>query len=257
MERLKIPTWIVLALIFATNAYSAISIAPVSTNVNDGSGNALTSTGNALDVNVKTSTALTLGAGSAIVGKFGIDQTTPGTTNLVQVGGSLPAGSNLLGKLGIDQTTPGTTNAVSLAHVGSTAVATGNGVAGAGVQRVTIASDNSAISVTSAPSFKTRADIYTTTANGTTVDASLAPQKYFSLGCKATGAVTSWTVVLEGSLDNANFTTILTHSNVTPADGQIISSGTTASPMLYFRTRATAVTLGSGTNVICTLVGQG
>lgn len=29
-------------------------------------------------------------AGSAIVGKVGIDQTTPGTTNLVQVGGSLP-----------------------------------------------------------------------------------------------------------------------------------------------------------------------
>lgn len=47
----------------------------------------------------------------------------------------------------IDQTTPGTTNAVSTSHIGSTAVATGNGVVGAGVQRVAIASDNTAIPV--------------------------------------------------------------------------------------------------------------
>ncbi len=59
----------------------------------------------------------------------------------------LSAGSNLVGKVGLDQTTPGTTNAVSLAHIGSTAIASGNGVVGAGVQRVAIASDNTAFSV--------------------------------------------------------------------------------------------------------------
>lgn len=69
----------------------------------------------------------------------------PGST--VSIGASLPAGSNVIGKAGIDQTTPGTTNAVSLSHLGSTAIATGNGVAGAGVQRVTIASDQTAFSV--------------------------------------------------------------------------------------------------------------
>lgn len=53
-----------------------------------------------------------LGAGSAIVGKVGIDQTTPGTTNGVQVNAALPAGTNLIGKTGIDQTTDGTTNGV-------------------------------------------------------------------------------------------------------------------------------------------------
>lgn len=47
----------------------------------------------------------------------------------------------------IDQTTPGTTNAVSLAQIGSTTTATGNGVVSAGVQRVAIASDNTAFSV--------------------------------------------------------------------------------------------------------------
>jgi hypothetical protein len=85
-----------------------------------------------------------LPAGSAIIGKVGIDQTTPGTTNAVSatnfpatvsvgtgaqgassprvtvatdtatVAGSatLPAGTNLIGKAGIDQTTNGTTNGV-------------------------------------------------------------------------------------------------------------------------------------------------
>lgn len=56
----------------------------------------------------------TLQAGSAIAGKFGIDQTTPGTTNGVQVNAALPAGANVIGKTSIDQTTPGTTNLVAL-----------------------------------------------------------------------------------------------------------------------------------------------
>lgn len=64
----------------------------------------------------------------------------------VTVNAALPAGTNLLGKVGIDQTTPGTTNAISFSTIGSTAVSTGNGTTGGGSQRVTIASDNSAVS---------------------------------------------------------------------------------------------------------------
>lgn len=72
-----------------------------------------------------------LTAGSAIIGKVGIDQTTPGTTNGVQVNAALPAGGNtignvglvagsaLVGKVGIDQTTPGTTNAVQISGPGT------------------------------------------------------------------------------------------------------------------------------------------
>jgi hypothetical protein len=55
-----------------------------------------------------------LNAGANIVGKVGIDQTTPGTTNGVQVNAALPAGANVVGKVGIDQTTPGTTNGVQV-----------------------------------------------------------------------------------------------------------------------------------------------
>lgn len=94
-----------------------------------------------------------LPAGAAIVGQFGIDQTTPGTTNGVQVNAALPAGANtignvglvagaaLVGKVGIDQTTPGTTDHVS-PIAGQNGVAGGSGVVGATVQRVTVATDD-------------------------------------------------------------------------------------------------------------------
>lgn len=41
----------------------------------------------------------TLGEGTAIVGKFGIDQTTPGTTNGVQLVAPIPAGTNTIGSV--------------------------------------------------------------------------------------------------------------------------------------------------------------
>lgn len=51
----------------------------------------------------------------------------------------LVAGSAIIGKVGVDQTTPGTTNGVALTQIGSTTTATGNGTAvGAGVQRVAL-----------------------------------------------------------------------------------------------------------------------
>jgi len=74
-----------------------------------------------------------IGASSNVIGKVGIDQTTPGTTNLVQIGGSLPAFA--------------ATPAFNQSQVNGVTISTGNGVAGTGVQRVTIASDNTAFSV--------------------------------------------------------------------------------------------------------------
>lgn len=63
---------------------------------------------------------------------------------------ALPAGTNVIGKVSIDQTTPGTTNLVALAanqsvnvaQINGVATTMGNGVSGTGVQRVTIASDS-------------------------------------------------------------------------------------------------------------------
>jgi len=55
---------------------------------------------------------------------------------------SIPAGTNLMGKVGIDQTTPGTTNRVDIGTVNGQAPAFGTGVRGGTVQRVTVATDD-------------------------------------------------------------------------------------------------------------------
>lgn len=55
---------------------------------------ALTNTGNALDVNIKTD-GVALAAGSALIGKVGVDQTTPGTTDSVSVATAQGAGATI------------------------------------------------------------------------------------------------------------------------------------------------------------------
>jgi hypothetical protein len=59
--------------------------------------------------------------------------------------GSIPAGSAIIGKVGIDQTTPGTTNGVALVGVNGATALAGNGNTGTGSARITIATDNSAL----------------------------------------------------------------------------------------------------------------
>lgn len=118
----------------------------------DFSGNLRTSVPGGVSV---TGGSVGLLAGAAIVGKVGVDQTTPGTTNGVQtLTGSTtavtslpaipagtnvighvitdtgsttavsslpatPAGSNIIGNVRIDQTTPGTTNGVTVVPTAS------------------------------------------------------------------------------------------------------------------------------------------
>lgn len=75
---------------------------------------------------VSTTVSSALPAGSNIVGKIGIDQTTPGTTNGVQVNAALPAGSNLIGQV----TTPQNIRVTSAQTVTAALYATGNAVGG-------------------------------------------------------------------------------------------------------------------------------
>jgi len=121
-----------------------------------------------------------LTAGTNIIGKVSIDQTTPGTTNGVQVNAPLPAGSNTIGAVtqasgpwtvtgsgtagtaatgvvtiqGIASMTPvkvdpsGGTGSVNVAQFGGSNVVTGTGTSGAGIPRVTVSSDSSLASVT-------------------------------------------------------------------------------------------------------------
>lgn len=58
---------------------------------------------------------------------------------------ALVAGSAIIGKVGIDQTTVGTTNGVALAQIGAVTVATGAGATSTGTQRVGVAQDTTTI----------------------------------------------------------------------------------------------------------------
>lgn len=101
-----------------------------------------------------------------------------------------------------------------------------------------------------------RQDTYSTTGTGATLDVSSQGMSKFGVQVKGTGAApTSFTVVLEGSLDGTNFSTLLTHTNASPGDGLVLHSGAVALPVLYFRSRCTALTLGSASNIVVTIVG--
>lgn len=100
-----------------------------------------------------------------------------------------------------------------------------------------------------------RSDTFTGTGNGTSVDVSAQGMTKFSMQVKATGAVTSWTVVLEVSLNGTQWTTIATHDNVVPGDG-IMAIVQGPVPALFFRSRCSAITLGGGTNVVVTILGK-
>ena len=108
-------------------------------------------------------------------------------------------------------------------------------------------------------SFSTRSDTFTAAANGTTVDCSLRPCREFAVQIKCTTATaTAWNIVIEGSLNNSQFTTILEHSNAgefrNAADGETLYAS--AGPHLYFRSRCVSVTLGSATDIVTTIVGM-
>ncbi len=168
-------------------AFGITGAIPAGTNV---IGHVITDTGSTTVV----TTLPALVAGSAIIGKVGIDQTTPGTTNLVAlaanqsvntaqvngvttltgtgavgtgaqrvavgtdtatIAGSAPgtagsASTNVLTIQGIASmtkllVTPDANAAVNIAQMNGVTTTMGNGVAGTGVQRVAIASDNTAI----------------------------------------------------------------------------------------------------------------
>ncbi len=80
---------------------------------------------------------------AGIAAGTGVDGVTvPRVTLATNVG--LPAGTALIGKAGIDQTTPGTTNAVA-PIAGQNGVAGGAGAVAANVQRTTLSSDDPAV----------------------------------------------------------------------------------------------------------------
>jgi hypothetical protein len=106
------------------------------------------------------------------------------------------------------------------------------------------------------PYQENRSDTFTVAANGTAVDVSEVPCNLFAIQVKGTTATpTAWSVVLEGSLNGTQYTTILTHTSTEHSDGATIWK-LDGPPIKYFRSRLVSITLGSATNVIATIIGQ-
>jgi hypothetical protein len=79
------------------------------------------------------------------------NQTTANTslaTIATNTGAAIPAGTALIGKVGIDQTTSGTTNGISVVGVNGSTALGGSGATGAGAQRVTVAIDSATVAGT-------------------------------------------------------------------------------------------------------------
>ena len=74
---------------------------------------------------IATNTGAAIPAGTALIGKVGIDQTTPGTTNGVQVNAALPAGTNAIGSVtSIGSQYPTGAVAITASATGTTAATT-------------------------------------------------------------------------------------------------------------------------------------
>lgn len=104
-------------------------------------------------------------------------------------------------------------------------------------------------------SVSARSDTFTGTGNGTAVNVATTGRSRFGMAVKGTGAAASaWTVNLQVSLDGTNYATLLSHAN-SDGDGAAVWVPT-PSPALYFRTNVSALTLGSATNIVVTIIGM-
>lgn len=90
------------------------------------------------------------------------------------------------------------------------------------------------------------------TSNGAAyIPASAAPFATYGIAVKGVGGtLTSWTVTLDGSLDGANWTTLITHN---ATDGST-SWETTGKPCLFIRVNVSALSLGTATSITVVVV---
>lgn len=178
-------------------------------------------------------------AGTALIGKVGIDQTTPGTTNGVQINAAIPAGSNVIGHVIVD-TAPSTavTNAGTFAVQStiSAALPAGTNLLGkVGIDQTTPDSTNLVSSKPSVATFVSGTATQTSTTSTSLITAVAAKSIYVtSWNCGNSGASASTILFQDGS----GGTTLAETMN--PAGGGSNSPGggvlfkTTAGNALFF-----------------------
>lgn len=221
--------------------------------------------------------------GSNVIGKFGIDQTTPGTTNLVAAGQngtwninnvagtiSLPTGAataakqpalgtagaasaDVISVQGIASMTP---LGVNQTQMNGVTISSGIGASDTGTQRIVLANESVqdvAVTGFSETSAGSAWNLLASTQTTAATDAI----GYRSLAVQVEGiAITSVTATFEGSNDNTNFVSIPMYDRSNPTAAPSAAPALSGSPMhkffdgpitfRYVRYRFTAIT---GTSV--------
>ena len=205
-------------------------------------------------VNINTGQTVGLVSGAAVVGKFGIDQTTPGTTNAVQITNAsvavtgtffqgtqpvslavnapvLAAGSAVIGALVANQT-------VNFAQVGGVAPAVGAGASNTGTQRIILATDQGTIPVSQGLSFVTGDSGHlTSVALAAGATATLDGAQIASGAGKLFEATVSSSVALKAQLGTWDGTTFVVKRTF------FVQANTT---FAYIPTRYDAITMATG-----------
>ena len=103
--------------------------------------------------------------------------------------------------------------------------------------------------------FNAGLDTFTAVGVGVT-QVALSGVKSYSIQVKGTGGTpTAWNVRLEVSLNNVDFTTVLTH-NTAVGNAVVVASTATLFPALFFRSRVQSLTLGPATNIVVEILGM-
>ena len=205
-------------------------------------------------VNINTGQSVGLAAGSAVAGKFGIDQTTPGTTNAVSITNAsvavtgtffqgtqpvslavnapvLATGAAVIGALVANQS-------VNVTQVSGVALAVGVGASNTGTQRIILATDQSTIPVSQGLSFTTGDSGHLTSASlaaGATV--ALDGAQIASGAGKLFEATVSSSVALKAQLGTWDGTTFTVRRTF------FVQANTTFE---YVPTRYDAITMATG-----------
>lgn len=106
-----------------------------------------------------------------------------------------------------------------------------------------------------AGTFYQKSDDFVAASSGASVSVDASTDGTYSLSVNETGgAATSWTVVLEGSLDGTNWTTLITHARTDGVGVMKWPADAIRRPVRYLRARCSAVVLGAATKISATWV---
>lgn len=246
------------SVVYQANLEGATNFEVVSTAYTSGTANVvLTATTNPVtnyvNAGIINNPTVTLGAGSAIAAKFGIDQTTVGTTNgvsIAQIGTTTVVNGGAVGTLGVGGVAA---NGTAIASSGNPVVEGGEAVSSEITAQTTahsqvIVTDLSGKQITSPYANRENWASGTASATGTSSTSLIAAQGaglkiYAWVSCGNTGATTTAVAIQNGSGGTTLATIIVPAGGGNNDSGPIPLTGMSANTGLYFASGSSTTTL--------------